>query len=78
MKLRFKKYFHSVLDPEEFSMLENYLSNRKNDKEIHKLMQIFWKEKMEAAPEESGSNPALFERIKESIQAERQKRLYAN
>ncbi len=74
MKLRFRKYFHSVLDPDEFSMLEDYLSNRKNEKEITSLMQTFWKEKMEASPEEPRSNPALFERIQETIRADRHKR----
>lgn len=34
MKPIFKKYFHSVLDPEEFSILEYYPGNTKNDMEI--------------------------------------------
>jgi len=62
------------LDPDEFSMLENYMSNRKNDKEITRLMRTFWDEKMEESPEDQKANPALFERIKEAIQADKQKR----
>jgi len=74
MKLRFRKYFHSVLDPDEFSMLDDYMSNSKNDKEITSLMKTYWDEKMEESPEDPKANPALFERIKEAIQADKQKR----
>lgn len=74
MKLRFKKFFHSVLDPEEFSMLEKFLSNKKNEKEISRLMKTFWEKKMEESPEGPKADPALYERIKEAIQADKQKR----
>lgn len=74
MKLRFKKYFHSVLDPEEFFELEDYLSKKKNEKEISILMMKHWTETMEEPPERSHSNPGLYKKIKESIEAERDKR----
>jgi len=74
MKLRFKKFFHSVMDPDEFSMLDDYMSNRKNEKEITSLMRTFWDEQMEESPEDPKANPALYERIKEAIQADKQKR----
>ncbi len=73
MKLRFRKYFHSVLDPDEFSMLEEYLKSRKNKKEISSLMKPYWKETMEGSFEGSKANPALFGQIKEAIQADRNK-----
>ena len=75
MKPFFKKYLQSVLDPDEFPMLEDYLKNRKNEKEITSLMLTHWNETMENPSEEPRSNPALFEGIKESIQVDRQKRI---
>lgn len=71
MKLKFRKYFHSVLDPEEFSVLEAYLKSRKNKKEISSLMKPCWKETMEGPFEGSHSNPALFEQIKKAIKPDR-------
>jgi ferric-dicitrate binding protein FerR (iron transport regulator) len=74
MKLRFKKYLYSVLDPEEFSTLEDYLSQRKNDREISILMRTYWNETMEGPPDGSRSNPALYEKIQAAIEADRHKR----
>jgi ferric-dicitrate binding protein FerR (iron transport regulator) len=74
MKPLFKKYLYSVLDPDEFPMLEDYLISRKNEKEITSLMLTYWNETMEDPFERPRSNPALFERIKETIQADRHKR----
>jgi len=74
MKLRFKKYFHSVLDPDEFSTLEDTLKSRKNEKEVISLMKTFWDEKMEEPHEGPKANPALFKPIKEAIEADRHKR----
>ena len=74
MKLKFRKYFHSVLDPEEFSVLEDYLKSSQNEKEISSLMKPYWKETMEGPFEGSNSNPALFGQIKEAIGADRQHR----
>jgi len=34
MKSIFTKYLYSVLDPEDYSFLEDYLAKRKNEKEI--------------------------------------------
>jgi len=65
MKLRFKKYLYSVLDPDEFYMLEDYLKSSKNEKEITSLLKTSWDEKMEEPQEGSKSNPALFVRINE-------------
>jgi ferric-dicitrate binding protein FerR (iron transport regulator) len=79
MKLVFKKYLHSVLDPEEFSMLEDYLKSGKNDKRISSLMKSHWDQIMEGPLEESQEvpqpHPALFEHLGEAIQADRQKRI---
>lgn len=74
MKPIFKKYLHSVLDPEEFSVLEDYLGNRKNDKEITNVMNAFWREKMEESIERPVVNPVLFKRIMEALQADNHER----
>ena len=71
MKLNFRKYFHSVLDPEEYSLLEDYLSESKNDREISSMMKTLWNETMEVPSEGSRSNPALNNKIKAGIEADR-------
>jgi ferric-dicitrate binding protein FerR (iron transport regulator) len=73
MKLRFKRYFRSVLDPGEFSRFEDDLLNRKNDREISGVMQALWDESMEEVPEEAKTNPELLKRIKQELEDERQK-----
>ena len=75
MKLIFKKYFHSVLNPDEFSMFEDYMKNRKNEKEISRMMKSFWNETMAGSEEVSRSNPGLFNQIKESLKADKQKKV---
>ena len=74
MKPLFRTYGHSVLDPEEFSNLEEYLGNRKNEKEITQVMKAVWREKMEESIEKPEANPVLLERIKESIQTDKHER----
>lgn len=74
MKPLLKKYLHSVLDPEEFSILEDYLGNRKNDKEITNVMKTFWSEKMEESIERPEVKPALLEGIMEALHTENHER----
>jgi ferric-dicitrate binding protein FerR (iron transport regulator) len=74
MKLLFKKYYHSVLDPEEFSVLEDYLGKEKNEKEITQVMKASWREIMEEAIERPEGNPALLERIQHAIQVDKHRR----
>jgi ferric-dicitrate binding protein FerR (iron transport regulator) len=74
MKLLFKKYLHSVLDPDEFSVLENYLTSRKNEKEISGLMKTHWDETMGGTFEGSKPDPALFKQIKGAMEVDRHKR----
>lgn len=71
MNPRFKKYFHSVLDPEEFSTLETYLKNSRNDKGISRVMRTLWDETMEGHPQEPEANPELYKRIREAVEADR-------
>jgi ferric-dicitrate binding protein FerR (iron transport regulator) len=75
MKLIFKKFFHSALDPDEFSMLEEYLKSRKNEKEITRQMKALWEDSIGDSHEDSQTDPALFEQIKKEIVADRLKRV---
>lgn len=75
MKRLFKKYFHSVLDPQEFSRIEGFLINRKNDREITRLMRAHWQETMEEPHPGAKSDTELFDRIKKVNQAEKQKHI---
>lgn len=74
MKLIFRKYFHSVLGPDEFSMLEDYLKQRKDEKEITRQMKTCWDESMGDSYEDSQADPELFERIRKEIATDRLKR----
>lgn len=73
MKNLFKKYYHSLLNPGEFSKVSDFMRDRKNDTAIFNLMQSFWNEQMNESDTEQISNPVLFTRIKESIWLEKQK-----
>ena len=73
MKNLFKKYYHSLLSPNEFSEVTDFMGNKKNDSAIFNLMKPLWNEQMSESDTEQISNPALFTRIKESIWLEKQK-----
>jgi len=73
MKNLFKKYYHSVLNPGEFSEISAFIGNNKNDSDIFNLMKPLWSEQMSESDAEPVTNPVLFNRIKESIWLEKQK-----
>jgi ferric-dicitrate binding protein FerR (iron transport regulator) len=73
MKNLFKKYYHSVLNPGEFSEVSDFMGNKKNDSVIFNLMKPLWNEQMSEQDSEPVSNPILLSRIKESIWLEKQK-----
>ena len=75
MKLLFKKYFHSVLDPEEFSRLEGFLTDRRNDREISRLMKTQWEEILDEPPAGSQAKPGVYDQVMDRIHADRQRRL---
>ena len=75
MKRLFRKYFHSVLDPEEFSRMESFLVNRKNDREITRLMKSQWEQSVDEPHSGSQGQAELYDRIKKSIHMEGQKRI---
>lgn len=73
MKNLFKKYYHSLLSPDEFSEVTDFIENKKNDTAIFNLMKPLWNEQMSESDAEPVSNPTLLSRIKESIWLEKQK-----
>ncbi len=73
MKNLFKKYYHSLLSPDEFPEISDFMRNKKNDSDIFNLMKPLWNEQMNEPEAEPVSNPILFSRIKESIWLEKQK-----
>ena len=75
MQLTFRKYLHGVLNPEEFSRLEEYIKIGKNEKEISRLMKIHWDETMEGTWQDEDANSALFKQIEEAIETDRQIRV---
>lgn len=75
MKSLFKKYIHSVLNPEEFSRISDFLINKKNDSVISKLMRPFWEMSIQENIDQEKPNPELKEKILFSMQQEENKAL---
>ncbi len=73
MKNLFKKYYHSVLRPDEFSEVSEFLGDKKNESIIFSLMEPFWDKQINEADFSPKTNPALYARIKEAILLEKQK-----
>jgi ferric-dicitrate binding protein FerR (iron transport regulator) len=48
MKEVFRKYLYSVLHPEEFPLVAEFLSDKKNNREINDCMKPLWEEKMDS------------------------------
>jgi ferric-dicitrate binding protein FerR (iron transport regulator) len=75
MKHLLKKYFHSVLNPEEFSRISDFLEDTKNDKVISGFIQPFWEANVLEDPNHEEPNPELKEKILQSVQQEENKSL---
>ena len=73
MKNLFKKYYHSLLNPDEFSEVTDFIGNKKNDSAVFNQMKSLWNEQMSESNAEPVTNSALFTQIKESIWLEKQK-----
>ena len=67
MKSLFKKYYHSVLRPDEFSEVSDYLSDKMKESIIYGLMKPFWDKEMNETDVTPCANPVLFEKIREAI-----------
>jgi ferric-dicitrate binding protein FerR (iron transport regulator) len=73
MKNLFKKYFNSVLRPDEFSELSDYIGDKKNEPFIFKLMKPFWDNQINESDPPPKANSVLFNKIKEAISHEKHK-----
>ncbi|MCF6357488.1 MAG: FecR family protein [Draconibacterium sp.] len=69
----FKKYYHSVLRPDEFSGISDFIGNKKNESIIFSLMKPFWDKQINGSSADPKTNPALYKRIKEAVLQEKQK-----
>jgi ferric-dicitrate binding protein FerR (iron transport regulator) len=65
----FRKYLNSVLNPEEFSKLSDFLADEKNEAVIYSLLKPFWDKNLQEDPEIQKSNPELRTKILQAIQA---------
>ncbi len=72
MKNLFRKYYHSVLNPDEFSRVIDYLGNKNNESTIFCLMKPLWDKELKETDIPSKTNPALYKRIKESVLMDKQ------
>ena len=73
MKNLFKKYYNSVLHPDEFQKTTDFIGDKKNEFIIIGLMKSFWNKEINATDVSPKTNPALLDRIKEAISLEKQK-----
>jgi len=73
MKNLLKKYFISVLSPKEFSELSDHINNKRNESSIFNLIKPFWDNQIKEKDVAPKSNPALLNRIKQSVLLEKQK-----
>jgi transmembrane sensor len=64
MKNLFKKYYQSILRPEEFSEVSDFIGDKKNESIIFSLMKPFWDKQMNETAILPKTNPALYEKIK--------------
>ncbi|MCY1719665.1 FecR family protein [Prolixibacteraceae bacterium Z1-6] len=74
MKNLFKKYYRSVLVPGDFPEIAAFLNNKKNEAEVFNLMKRYWEKEINETNVSSKTNPALLERIKNTILLDKHKR----
>ncbi len=73
MKNLFRKYYHSVLRPDEFTKISDFMARKKNESLIYSLMRPFWDNEMNDPNAELRNNPDLFMQIKDAILQDKQK-----
>ncbi len=66
MNRLFKKYFHSVITPDEFSQFCSFMKEERNNTVISEMMKPEW-ERCIREEKVSRQNPALLEKIKQAI-----------
>lgn len=67
MKKLFKKYINSVLSPDEFSKLVNFLVEKRNNAEIFRTIKPVWDETMDAPDIAPRKNELLLGKIKAAV-----------
>lgn len=65
----FRKYLNSVLNPEEYSKLSDFLVDEKNEAVIYNLLKPFWDKNLQEDPDIQKPNPELRTKILQAIQA---------
>lgn len=73
MKNLFKKYYNSILSPDEFSEFSDYVSDKKNEPFIYRLMQPFWGREMNEAEVSPMENFSLYQKVNKAILRDKQK-----
>ena len=55
----FRKYINSVLNPDEYSKVSEFLANKKNEAAIFNLLKPFWDKALQEDLEVQEPNPDL-------------------
>lgn len=66
MKNLFKKYFQSVITPNEFDQFSDFINQKKNEPAIHRFMDDEWQRQSQETFSEK-QNPLLLQKIKHTI-----------
>ena len=75
MKSIFKKYYHSILRPDEFSKVSDFIVNKKNESLITEWIKPLWEKHLKEDDIVPRTNPELLGRIKEAILLDKQKHI---
>lgn len=67
MKKIFRKYINSVLHPDEYTLVSDFLADKKNEPVIFDLIKPFWDRDMQEETEVPKPNPELREKILQTI-----------
>ncbi len=63
----FRKYLISVLNPDEYSKISDFLADPKNEEEIYTLIKPFWDKEMQEESEVREPNPEVRNKIRQAI-----------
>ncbi|SHF26472.1 FecR family protein [Mariniphaga anaerophila] len=76
MRSLFRKYYYSVLRPDEFDKFTDSLSDKKNELIISGLMKSLWEARMKDDEITHSANPELWSRIKEAVLLDKQEAIH--
>ena len=63
----FRKYIHSVLNPDEYSKVSDFLADKNNEAAIYSLLKPFWDKNLQEEIEIREPNPELRDKILRTI-----------